>query len=200
MSTKKLQIIGGSILQPDWNQTDPNEASYIKGRPNIPSDFDGSYGKLTGLPDLSKLQNKSVISNVTIRADAWAGDGPYSQNLDVDGITANSKIDIQADSDTISTILSNGHCLSIKNDNGVATIYSIGSKPTTDIIIQLNIVEVAKSNPSDIVWGNPLIGSGGGFTVSTTEPTNKNALWIDTANGLKYYNGTAWVVVPVAYS
>ena len=40
----------------------------------------------------------------------------------------------------------------------------------------------------------------GGFVVSETEPENQNILWIDPANGLKYHNGTAWVVVPVAYS
>ena len=46
-------------------------------------------------------------------------------------------------------------------------------------------------------------GNGGGiyqvFHVGTTAPDNTNLLWIDTANGLKYYNGSAWVTVPVAY-
>lgn len=37
------------------------------------------------------------------------------------------------------------------------------------------------------------------FHVGTTAPTNTKLLWIDTANGLKYYNGSAWVTVPVAY-
>jgi hypothetical protein len=38
------------------------------------------------------------------------------------------------------------------------------------------------------------------FHVGTTAPSNTNLLWIDTANGLKYHNGTDWVIVPVAYS
>ena len=38
------------------------------------------------------------------------------------------------------------------------------------------------------------------FYVGTSAPSDTNVLWIDTANGLKYYNGTSWVVVPVAYS
>lgn len=37
------------------------------------------------------------------------------------------------------------------------------------------------------------------FHVGTTAPDNINLLWIDTENGLKYYNGSAWVTVPVAY-
>ena len=39
-----------------------------------------------------------------------------------------------------------------------------------------------------------------GYYVGTTAPTNTKLLWIDTANGLKYYNGSAWVIVPVAYN
>lgn len=38
------------------------------------------------------------------------------------------------------------------------------------------------------------------FEVGTTAPTNTNLLWIDTAGGLKYHNGTDWVTVPVAYN
>lgn len=41
------------------------------------------------------------------------------------------------------------------------------------------------------------------FSVGTTEPDNQNLLWIDTTattGGLKYYNGSAWVHVPVAYT
>ena len=41
------------------------------------------------------------------------------------------------------------------------------------------------------------------FQVSTTAPTNKNILWIDSENKvLKYYSDVAndWVIIPVAYS
>lgn len=37
------------------------------------------------------------------------------------------------------------------------------------------------------------------FIVGTSAPSDTTKLWIDTNNGLKYYNGSAWVVVPVAY-
>jgi len=36
--------------------------------------------------------------------------------------------------------------------------------------------------------------------IGTTAPSDTKLLWVDTANGLKYHNGSAWVVVPVAYS
>lgn len=45
--------------------------------------------------------------------------------------------------------------------------------------------------------------SGNVFHAGTTAPSNKGLLWIDTTantGGLKYYNGSAWVHVPVAYT
>lgn len=41
------------------------------------------------------------------------------------------------------------------------------------------------------------------YGLGTTPPTNTNLLWIDTTadtGGLKYYNGSSWVHVPVAYT
>lgn len=38
------------------------------------------------------------------------------------------------------------------------------------------------------------------YVISNTAPSNTNLLWIDPENGLKYYNGTEWVSVPVAYT
>lgn len=41
------------------------------------------------------------------------------------------------------------------------------------------------------------------FSLGTTAPENTKLLWIDTTavtGGLKYYNGTEWVHVPVAYN
>lgn len=41
------------------------------------------------------------------------------------------------------------------------------------------------------------------FSAGTSAPSDKSLLWIDTTastGGLKYWNGSAWVTVPVAYS
>ena len=45
--------------------------------------------------------------------------------------------------------------------------------------------------------------SGKVFHAGTSAPANKGLLWVDTTantGGLKYYNGSAWVHVPVAYN
>lgn len=41
------------------------------------------------------------------------------------------------------------------------------------------------------------------FSAGASAPSDKSLLWIDTTantGGLKYWNGSAWVAVPVAYS
>lgn len=45
-----------------------------------------------------------------------------------------------------------------------------------------------------------MVGTAKPYVVGTNAPSDVSKLWIDTANGLKYYNGSAWVIVPVAYS
>ena len=45
-------------------------------------------------------------------------------------------------------------------------------------------------------------GASAPFVAQATAPSNTKTLWIDTTantGGLKYYNGSAWVSVPVAY-
>lgn len=43
------------------------------------------------------------------------------------------------------------------------------------------------------------LAGGAVFVVGTNAPANTNLLWIDPTKGLKYYNGSSWVTVPVAY-
>jgi hypothetical protein len=41
------------------------------------------------------------------------------------------------------------------------------------------------------------------FVAQSETPSNTNVLWIDTTpttGGLKYYDGTSWVTVPVRFS
>lgn len=37
------------------------------------------------------------------------------------------------------------------------------------------------------------------FSYSSTAPTNTNLLWIDPKEGLKYHNGSTWVIVPIGF-
>lgn len=69
--------------------------------------------------------------------------------------------------------------------NALANLPSVYTKTEIDTRI-----EAIKSEISPVYAG-------------TTAPTNTNSLWIDTTpdtGGLKYYDGSAWVTVPVRYS
>ena len=50
-------------------------------------------------------------------------------------------------------------------------------------------------------WTTIETGSGGGFHIGTTAPTDTDLLWIDTANGgiMKYHNGTSWVATKAVW-
>lgn len=51
MATKKLQIIGGALLQSDWEETDPTFAAFIKNKPELhPAALSGDYNQLKNLP------------------------------------------------------------------------------------------------------------------------------------------------------
>ena len=282
MSTKKLQIIGGSILQPDWEETDPTFVAYIRNKPNLPTAaltgsyndlkdkptidtsisesstnavssgavYDelalkaniadlslvatsGNYEDLNNKPDIGNettagitklyngtgdntdgamtqkaatnaiVDNTPKIKNVTLDVNFWEGDGPYTQALTVTGVTANSKIDLQADSSVIKNIVNGEFSLTIKNDNGVISAYAVGKKPTITLTLQLIITEVVRSSDTDTVWGNPLVGTGMSacFKASKNPPADINYLWIDTGrnNLLKYYNGATWVAISGAW-
>ena len=69
MSTKKLQIIGGAMLQPDWNETDPTFAAFIKNKPEFPtSALSGSYNDLKDKPvidyEISEGSKNAVAGGV----------------------------------------------------------------------------------------------------------------------------------------
>lgn len=83
------------------------------------------------------------------------------------------------------------------------TFTSTPSINTTYYLSSDNIVvretEVATLNG----YVGSMIDNTGAFSVGTTAPSNTKLLWIDTTattGGLKYYNGSAWTHVPVAFT
>lgn len=85
------------------------------------------------------------ISYITLLADAWQGeDNLYSQIVVVDGITANSQVDLTPNAEQLIALRSKDLTFVTKNANGVVTVYAIGQKPQNDYTIQATITEVVK--------------------------------------------------------
>ena len=86
----------------------------------------------------------AMISEVTLLASKWIGDAsPYSQVVNIDGVTENSQVDLTPDVDQLVIFYEKDLTFVTENENGVVTVYAIGQKPTNDYTIQAIITEVA---------------------------------------------------------
>lgn len=84
------------------------------------------------------------IATITLRANAWTGSAnPWSQAVTVNGVSANSKIDLQPTAQQIVALQNADIALMAENNNGVVTVYALGGKPTVDYTMQVLITEVA---------------------------------------------------------
>ena len=85
---------------------------------------------------------KPKSTTITLTVADWVGTAsPYSQVVTVDGITAMSKIDIQPTPEQLLELQESAVTLMIVNDNGIATAYAIGFKPTKDYTMKILITE-----------------------------------------------------------
>lgn len=100
----------------------------------------GEDGKLPGtqIPAITKK------ATVTLSTD-WTGtESPYMQAVTIDGTTANSKVDLQADSTVIQQMIYDETvALYVVNNNGALTAYAVGDKPSIALTIQSTITEVS---------------------------------------------------------
>ena len=95
--------------------------------------------------DYNSLANLPMrrIANVTLLASGWKGTAsPYSQVVAIDGITANSQVDLTPSVEQLVTFHQKDLALVTENDDGVVTVYAIGDKPTADYTMQATITEV----------------------------------------------------------
>jgi hypothetical protein len=86
---------------------------------------------------------KPKCTAITLPASNWTGDAnPWSQVVTVNGVTSNSKVDLQPTAVQIVDLQNNEITLILQNDNGVVTAWAIGNKPTKDYTMQVLITEV----------------------------------------------------------
>ncbi len=83
-------------------------------------------------------------TSITLFANSWVGnDQPYSQSIEINETTANSKIDLQPTAQQIIELQDAEISLMVQNNgDGTFTAWAIGSKPTKDYTFQILITEV----------------------------------------------------------
>lgn len=83
------------------------------------------------------------IATVTLSASGWTGSNPYHQVVSVNGVTVNSKLDLQPTAQQIVQLQNEDIALMAENNAGTVTFYSIGGKPTSNYTMQVLLTEVA---------------------------------------------------------
>lgn len=84
------------------------------------------------------------IATITLAAASWAGSAsPYSQVVEIATVTSATKIDLQPTVDQVVSLQNDDIALMAQNDNGVVTIYSFGGKPSSDMTMQVQLMEVS---------------------------------------------------------
>lgn len=83
------------------------------------------------------------VAHVTLASSQWGGSDPSTQVINIDGVTARSKVDLQPDATILQAMADNGvSALCVENDGGVLTVYAIGGTLTTNVTVQATITEV----------------------------------------------------------
>ena len=82
-------------------------------------------------------------TTVTLSASAWTGtSNPWSQVVTINGVTANSKLDLLPTATQIVELQSSEITLMLQNDDGIVTAWAINGKPNADLTMQVLIQEV----------------------------------------------------------
>lgn len=104
--------------------------------------------------EVVKLANAPKISEVTLLAAAWGGEGDkwYSQIVTNKDFTERCQVDLTPDLQQLEIFYEKDLTFLTENKGGVVTVYAVGQKPLNDYTIQVTLTEVDVPNGTAI-WG-----------------------------------------------
>lgn len=83
------------------------------------------------------------VNTVTLLASEWVGeDNLYSQVVSIPNITPYTKVDLQPTPEQLKIFYEKDITFTTENEDGVVTVFVIGSKPLNDYTMQVTVVEV----------------------------------------------------------
>lgn len=114
--------------------------------PKAKADSDGNIINETYATKTELKSYLPKVATISLPATNWAGDSnPYFQIVTetVNGITENSKIDLQPTAIQVVELQDMDIALMVENNAGTIIVYALGGKPTIDYEMQILITEVA---------------------------------------------------------
>ena len=89
-------------------------------------------------------QSNIRVANINLLAANWIGSkSPYSQVVDIAGVTEYSQVDLTPDVEQLVIFYEKDLTFVTENEDGVVTVYAIGQKPENDYTVQVTITEVS---------------------------------------------------------
>lgn len=85
------------------------------------------------------------IAYINLLSANWVQGGEenlFSQIVDIEGVTENSKIDLNPSFEQLAIFHQKDIAFVAENEDGVVTVYCIGQKPVADYEMQITITEV----------------------------------------------------------
>lgn len=84
------------------------------------------------------------ISTIRLPRDNWTGNSaPYYQNITINTVTSATKVELNPTVSQILSLQSDDVALMAENDGGNVKIYSFGGKPSSDMTMQVTLMEVS---------------------------------------------------------
>lgn len=103
------------------------------------------------IDSIGKIERQVIASTlpritwISVLASNWEGvESPYSQVVDIEGITEYSKVDLLPSVEQLTIFHNKDVAFVTENDGGIVTVYAIGDKPILDYTIQAQITEVSE--------------------------------------------------------
>lgn len=104
--------------------------------------------------EVVKLANAPKISEVTLSAAAWGGEGEkwHSQVVTCKDFTEKCQVDLTPSLQQLEIFYEKDLTFLTQNKDGVVTVFAIGQKPLNDYTIQVTLTEVDVPDGAEI-WG-----------------------------------------------
>lgn len=99
---------------------------------NFTAQFSGPYSGQAGVK----------ITELTLYQRNWKeAVSPYTQDITVEGVSANSVVDLAAGAETLAVLEKSRSVVHLENDGGTIRAVAVGGKPRADLHVQVIIQE-----------------------------------------------------------